>query len=103
MAKISFSGTSLSNNVVPAIQSTITALDRVIAINNSMSVPAGFSHASMLNEYRNTISNVQSSFRDIQNWVVRSNKALETTIAKMNTEVASVRTEEIMERGNAVS
>jgi hypothetical protein len=102
MSKLKFNGPSISNTVVPSINLSISNLDAAISINNSMNIP-GFSQSGALNEYRSAVSRIRGDLLQLQNWITRSNRTLQTATTRMNTEINGVRTQEIVERGNALN
>lgn len=102
MTKLSYSNIDLSREVLPSVMSTIDRLQDLIAVNNSMYIPGGFQYSGFLNEYADFIVDSKNKFKDIEDWINKSNREYGNDIDHINDDLNNIPIENVLERGNSV-
>lgn len=101
--KLNFKNIDISRDVLPSLDSTIDNLEDLISVNNTMSIPGDFCYANYLNEYCQYINQMRRNLIDIRDWLNKSNRKYDEVIDEINSALAMIAIEEIVDRGSSVS
>ncbi len=101
--KLNFKNIDISRDVLPSLDSTIDNLEDLISVNNTMSIPGDFRYANYLNEYCQYINQMRRNLIDIRDWLNKSNRKYDEAIDEINSALAMIAIEEIVDRGSSVS
>ena len=101
--KLNFKHIDISRDVLPSLDSTIDNLEDLISVNNTMSIPGDFCYANYLNEYCQYINQMRRNLIDIRDWLNKSNRKYDEVIDEINSALAMIAIEEIVDRGSSVS
>ena len=95
MTKLYFSNESLSKDVIPGLESSISKLDSALKINENIYIPYEYINREFLNNYFETIKNVKKVFEDEKNFIVKTNKVLNDSMETFGNDLCKMKNVDI--------